>query len=174
MGRFQRLVTFISSAWLDAVLHLTPSPIKSHGENYDNILLRWISIAGLPRSLDSCMYCMCFCITFSYWVRRLIIGQHQIFIKMLRIFLLQGKPRSREGYLHGLWKITRSHRLYSIKRSSSGLMKINWLIDWLIDSASDEDDYEWQTPCLPRSTSEYSKPVSEGSKWSGGRQSSKR
>ena len=156
MGRFQRLVTFISSAWLDAVLHLTPSPIKSHGENYDNILLRWISIAGLPRSLDSCMYCMCFCISFSYWVRRLIIGQHQIFIKMLRIFLLQGKPRSREGYLHGLWKITRSHRLYSIKRSSSGLMKINWLIDWLIDSASDEDDYEWQTPCLPRSTSEYS------------------
>ena len=26
-------VTFISSAWLDTVLHLTPSPIKSHGEN---------------------------------------------------------------------------------------------------------------------------------------------
>ena len=91
MGRFQRLVTFISSAWLDALLHLTPSPIKSLGENYDNILLRWISITGLPRSLDSCMYYVCFCISFSYWVGRLIIGQHQIFIKMLRIFFITGK-----------------------------------------------------------------------------------
>ena len=51
MGRFQRLVGFISSAWLNAVLYLTLSPIKCHGKNYDNILLRLISLAGLPQCL---------------------------------------------------------------------------------------------------------------------------